>query len=103
MRMQEKETSSWVASQLIQFADYLEKINFSDYVLLLTKPWRLIWINFLAGLSRGVGIGLGFTLLAATLVLILQELNVMNLPVIGRYIADLVRIVEAELHTPQIH
>ena len=82
--------------------DYFERVNFGAYVQLLQKPKQLIWLNFIGGLARGVGIGLGFTLLAALLVVIMQQLSVLNLPVIGAYIADIVRIVQAQLHTPTI-
>ncbi|GEO25101.1 hypothetical protein AAC03nite_08860 [Alicyclobacillus acidoterrestris] len=86
---------------LTQAAAYLERANFAGYVDLLQKPWRLALSNLIGGIFRGIGIGLGFTVIAGTLVLILQELEVWNLPVIGRYIADLVAIVQAQLHTKQ--
>ncbi len=80
--------------------NYFERVNFGAYVLLLQKPWRLIYLNFIGGLARGIGIGLGFTLLAALLIVIMQQLAVLNIPLIGSYIADVVRIVQAQLHTP---
>ncbi len=83
-----------------KLSDYFERVNFGAYVQLLQRPRRLIWLNFVGGLARGVGIGLGFTLLAALLIVIMQKLSVWNLPVIGTYIADVVRIVQAQLHTP---
>lgn len=83
-------------------AAHLERGNFAEYVSLITRPSRLLWINFLGGLSRGVGIGVGFTVIGAFLVYVLQALAVYNLPVIGGFIADLVRIVRAQLNTPRI-
>ncbi|WP_245926323.1 DUF5665 domain-containing protein [Sulfoacidibacillus thermotolerans] len=85
-----------------RLSDYFERVNFGAYVSLLQKPWRLIYLNFIGGLARGIGIGLGFTLLAALLIVIMQHLAVLNLPLIGSYIADVVRIVQAELHTPTV-
>lgn len=82
-------------------AEYLEGINFGAYVALIQKPWRLAFTNLLGGIFRGLGIGLGFTIIAGTLVLLLQQLEVLNLPVIGKYIADLVTIVQGQLHTKQ--
>ncbi len=49
-----------------------------------------------------MGIGVGFTLIAALLVYLLQALAVYNLPVIGGFIAELVKIVQAQLHTPRV-
>ncbi len=85
-----------------QLNNYFERTNFAAYVQLLQRPKRLIWLNFIGGLARGVGIGIGFTLLAALVFLILQRLALVNIPVIGTFIADLVRIVQAQLHTPTI-
>jgi hypothetical protein len=48
-------------------------------------------------LTRGIGIALGFTFFAATIVWILQMLGKLNLPIIGDYIADIVRIVQRQL------
>lgn len=90
------------AQILTKISDYFERVNFGAYVQLLLRPWKLIWLNFLGGLARGVGIGLGFTLLAALLVVVIQKLSLLNLPIVGAYIADVVRIVQAQLHTPTI-
>lgn len=88
--------------KLRQWAASLEKANFGEYVQLLQNPRRMIVLNFIGGLSRGVGIGVGFLILAAVLVYFLQRLALLNLPVIGQFLADLVRIVQAQLHTPTI-
>lgn len=48
-------------------------------------------------MSRGVGIAIGFTFFAATIVYILQLLGKLNLPIVGDYIADIVRIVQQQL------
>lgn len=86
---------------LRRLAEYLEGINFGAYVDLIQKPWRLALSNLIGGIFRGLGIGLGFTIIAGTLVLILQQLEVLNLPVVGKFIADLVAIVQGQLHTKQ--
>ena len=50
--------------------------------------------NFLAGIFRGVGIGIGVTIVTAIIVYFLQRLVRLNIPVIGKYIYDIVQIVE---------
>ncbi|GGD70855.1 hypothetical protein GCM10010911_30890 [Paenibacillus nasutitermitis] len=75
----------------------MERSQMADYVLLLNRPLSLIWRNLLAGVFRGIGIALGFTFFAATIVYILQLLGALNLPIIGDYIADIVRIVQHQL------
>ncbi|WP_225446515.1 DUF5665 domain-containing protein [Paenibacillus rhizovicinus] len=75
----------------------MERTQIADYVQLLNRPFSLIWRNVLGGLSRGVGIAIGFTLFASTILYVLQLLGALNLPIIGDYIADIVRIVQNQL------
>ncbi|AWB46977.1 hypothetical protein DCC85_14710 [Paenibacillus sp. CAA11] len=75
----------------------LEKSRIADYTQLLHRPIKLIWLNLLSGTARGVGIAIGFTFFAATIIYVLQVLGALNLPIIGDYIADLVRIVQRQM------
>lgn len=78
-------------------SEQMERTRIADYALLLNRPWRLLWLNLISGVSRGVGIALGFTFFAATIIYVLQVLGALNLPIIGDYIADIVRIVQRQL------
>ncbi|MDR0266522.1 DUF5665 domain-containing protein [Paenibacillus sp.] len=80
-----------------QIAEQMEKARIHEYTQLLRKPLRLIWLNLLAGTARGVGIAIGFTFFAATIIYVLQLLGALNLPIIGDYIADIVRIVQRQM------
>ena len=51
-------------------------------------------MNFLIGLARGFGIAVGFTLLSAIGIYILNQHNVLNLPIIGDFIAQILEYVE---------
>ena len=82
---------------LMKMANELEKSRIAQYTELLHRPWRLIWLNVLSGTARGVGIAIGFTFFAATIIYFLQALGALNLPIIGDYIADIVRIVQRQL------
>ncbi|MBA9085252.1 hypothetical protein FHR92_001716 [Fontibacillus solani] len=81
----------------LNWSRQLEQSKIVEYTELLNRPWRLIWTNLLAGTARGVGIAIGFTFFAATIIYILQLLGALNLPIIGDYIADIVRIVQRQL------
>lgn len=74
--------------------DLLEKSNLEDVSDLFSNKKELIIRNFLGGIFRGIGIGLGVTVITAILVIILRRVVALNIPVIGEYIADLVEIVE---------
>jgi len=84
-------------TQIEGIAKTMEQARIAEYTELLLKPWRMIWLNVLSGIARGVGIAIGFTVFAATIVYILQWLNLLNLPIVGDYIADLVRVVQRQL------
>lgn len=100
-KQEEKEKESQVIKKLIDKVDELavnmEKMRLAEYVELLENPRRLLWLNFLIGLSRGFGTAIGFTVLAALVLYFLQQMIVLNIPVIGSFIADIVAIVQAQL------
>lgn len=75
----------------------MEKMNLAEYTALLQNPWRLLWVNFLAGSARGLGLGIGFAVLSAAVLYVLQGLMLANLPVIGDFVATIVRLVEHNL------
>lgn len=81
----------------LQWTRELERSRITEYTQLLNRPWRLVWLNVLSGTARGVGIAIGFTFFAATIIYVLQVLGALNLPIIGDYIADIVRIVQRQL------
>jgi hypothetical protein len=76
---------------------YLQRSQLAEYVQLLNTPRQLIWRNLLAGIARGVGIAIGFTLFSATIVYGLKQIGALNLPIIGQYIAELVEIVQRQM------
>ena len=47
----------------------ISKLN--EYVLLMGDTKRLLWKNFISGISKGVGTGIGFTILGAIVLIIL--------------------------------
>ncbi len=75
----------------------IERFNLAEYVTLLNSPKRFLTINFLGGVARGLGFALGATLFAAIFIYILQRIMVLNLPLIGDFISDIVRIVQERL------
>lgn len=64
-----------------------------DYFALRSRPWRLIAINLLSGMAKGFGIALGITVIAFIGFQILQSLELLNLPIIGDFIAELLEYI----------
>lgn len=71
----------------------IENLRLAEYMEMLNDPKRLWKVNFLAGLARGLGAAVGFTILGALVLYILQRLVLLKLPVIGDFIAEIVRLV----------
>lgn len=80
-------------------ARYLERGNLVDFMLLMGSPRRLLVTNFFAGIARGFGLAVGFTAIGALFFYLLGRLASLNLPVIGEFIAQMVRIVQHQLST----
>lgn len=75
-------------------AAYLERSRLNDYVALIERPGRWMWVNLLGGITRGVGIAIGFTLLGAVAIIFLQQIVTLNLPGISDFIAEILDMVE---------
>lgn len=72
----------------------MEKMKFVDYVYFLEHPRKMLWANFISGLARGFGIAIGFTILGAIAIYFLNIIVKINLPYIGQFISDIVKIVQ---------
>lgn len=73
----------------------LQRNNFLDLVELLGDRKKLFIRNFTSGIFKGIGIGIGVTLITAILLILLQKIVALNIPVIGEFIADIVDIVQS--------
>ncbi|GAB6274826.1 MAG: hypothetical protein STSR0004_16910 [Peptococcaceae bacterium] len=97
--MEEKE-NHWLkmlSHQISELALNMEKMKLAEYVNLLENPRRLLYINFIAGVARGLGIAVGFAILGAVIIYVLQRMVALNLPIIGKFIAEIVTIVQTNL------
>ena len=72
---------------------YLEKMRLADYVMIMSKPKRLVWVNFIAGIARGLGFTIGFTLLGALVIYFVNQLKILDLPLIGDFISELLEYI----------
>jgi hypothetical protein len=97
--MEEKE-NHWLEilrHQINKLALNMEKMKLAEYVNLLENPKRLLYINFIAGVARGLGVAVGFAILGAIIIYVLQRVVALNLPIIGKFIAEIVTIVQTNL------
>lgn len=74
--------------------DFFERKNIDELVYILGSKKEIMKRNLLAGIFRGMGIGIGVTVVSAIIIYFLQRLVRLNLPGIGKFINDIVEIVE---------
>lgn len=70
----------------------IERSRIRDYMYLMESKRKLFIINFIAGLGKGLGQAVGFTILAAIVIRVIFSFA--DFPIIGKYIADLMNTVE---------
>ena len=84
-----------------QILEYLCRLNYIlnknkvlDLVELAGNTKKFLIRNFTSGIIKGIGIGIGFSIITAIIIYILQKIIKLNIPVISKYISDIVNIVE---------
>lgn len=95
--MRRRKAVCGIGKRLNELSLMLEKLKFADYLTHLNNTKRMVWVNFVGGVARGFGIAVGFTLLGALVIYLLQQSFLNNLPVIGEFIADIVEIANQRL------
>lgn len=88
------ENEKFLTKSAKDLSDRLESMRIAEYLDLLQKPSRIIYLNFLAGVAKGLGIAVGATIVFALLIEVLSRLLVLNLPVIGDFIIEIMKIIE---------
>ena len=89
----------FVLRRLEHLAQRLEMMHLEAYLRYVHDWRRRLFFDFLSGIARGIGFSVGFTVLGALLLYILRNIALSNLPVIGKFLAELVQIVETNLRS----
>lgn len=76
--------------------EYLQELRLQQYIQALLNTRRIALMSFLSGIMSGLGAVIGATLVLSLLVYILGRLEV--LPVIGDWVAQIVKIVRQKTH-----
>lgn len=86
-----------MANKLDEHLAMLERLHLADYLNYVNDRRRLIRTHFWSGVAKGLGAAVGFTILGAVIVIVLQRLAQRNLPVIGDFLAQVVAIAQRRL------
>ena len=93
---EETEKIGFLLSQLDRWTASMERLRLADYVRYVDDRKRMFWSNFWGGIARGVGMAIGFSVLGALLVWILQDLAKRNLPLIGDILAYIMEAIRPD-------
>jgi hypothetical protein len=86
-----------ILQKLEELSDRIQRIKNAEYSELVRSPGRMLMINFISGLARGLGIAIGATVLGAIFLIILFRLAQTNIPLIAEFVARIIKIVETYL------
>lgn len=92
-----KDCRDALANRLEEQVRLLEQMHLAEYLAWAGDRRRMLRQHFLAGIARGVGMAIGFTVLGAALVILLRRLAEQNLPLIGDFLAQIVTLVQRRL------
>ena len=65
-----------------------------DIAEILGDTRKMFFRNFTSGILRGIGIGIGFSIITGIIVYILQKIIRLNIPIVSKYVADIIEIVQ---------
>ena len=83
-----------VVKEIAKLNKNLERTRIYEIAEILDSKSKMFFRSVLSGIGKGIGTGIGFYLITAVLIWLLQYIVRLNIPVIGKYISDIVDIVE---------
>lgn len=86
-----------IMEKLDELSERIQSINIAEYIELVRSPRKMLFINFISGLARGLGVAIGATVLGAIFLIILLRLAQTNIPLIAEFVAKIIKIVETYL------
>ena len=98
MWFSKKKVINRIEKKVDEISNEMDKMKIAEYIEMMEHPRKMLWANFLGGLARGLGMAVGFTLLGAIILYSLKEAVKLNIPVLGQFIAELVKIVQDNLN-----
>ena len=90
----ERNLEEKLLTQLNKLNYTLNKNKILDLIELAGNSKRYLARNFMSGILKGIGIGIGFSIITAIIIYLMQKIIKLNIPVISQYISDIVEIVE---------
>ena len=72
----------------------LDNAGLTEYVKLSQQTGKILWLNFLSGIARGLGFSIGATLVLAVVYKILARIISMNIPYLTELLQQIMNMAK---------
>ena len=72
----------------------LDNAGLTEYVRLSQKTGKILWLNFLSGIARGLGFSIGASLVLAVLYKIVARIISMNIPYLTELLQQIMNMAK---------
>jgi hypothetical protein len=86
------ETELQLVKEVKELSKEVRKLKNLEFVHILKRPWKFLWMAFLKGLMVGFGSVLGASVLVAIFIYIIAQIQVV--PFLGDFVQDIVEEVK---------
>ena len=93
-RKNNQKKESYLQQSIDRLIEIIENREIHDLIYIFGSKKEIFKRNILAGIARGIGYGIGFTIITALIIYFLQKIVRLNIPIIGKYINDIIEIVQ---------
>lgn len=93
-RKNNQNKESYLQQSIDKLIEIFENREIHDLIYIFGSKKEIFRRNILAGIARGIGSGIGFTIITALIIYFLQKIVRLNIPILGEYINDIVEIVQ---------
>jgi hypothetical protein len=75
----------------------LDNSGVSEFVRLSQNTGKILWLNFLSGIARGLGFTVGTAIVLAVVYRVVSELISMNIPYLTDMLTNFIDIIQQHL------
>ena len=92
-----REDDSLLVSRVRELMDNMERLHLTEYMRYVNDWRRVLFVNFLSGIARGFGFAVGFALLGAAVLVILQRIAARSIPGMEEFLEQVLLLVERNM------
>lgn len=88
---------AFLRAALREACQNIERLRLHEYLRYVNDWRRVLWVNFWSGVARGFGFAVGFTLLSAAVLVLLERFSVRSIPGLESFFDQMLQLVESHL------